>query len=90
MCNGERGCRCLQVVFTQVDGPIMVWLAPPPSNRMWVSFLHPPKIRVTAKPLNVNAMVQYTAMVRSACAHSAPSVSLLTTYKQCMHASMRR
>lgn len=42
----------------------MVWLAPPPSNRMWVSFLQPPKIRVTAKPLNVNAMVQYTAMVR--------------------------
>lgn len=55
---------CMQVVFTQFDGPIIVWLAPPPSNRMWISFLQPPKIKVSAKPLNVNAMVQYTAMVR--------------------------
>jgi hypothetical protein len=54
----------MQVVFTHIEGPVMVWLAPPPSKNLWLSFLQPPKIKVSAKPLNVNAMVQYTAMVR--------------------------
>lgn len=50
--------------ITELDGPVMVWMAPPPSNIMWLSFLEPPKLKVAAKPLNVNAMVHYTAMVR--------------------------
>lgn len=53
-----------QVSITELDGPVMIWMAPPPSNIMWLSFLEPPKLKVSAKPLNVNAMVHYTAMVR--------------------------
>eukprot|EP00892_Ulva_mutabilis_P006599 jgi/Ulvmu1/4310/UM002_0031.1 len=52
----------LEVSITELDGPVMIWMAPPPSNILWLSFLEPPKLKVSAKPLNVNAMVHYTAM----------------------------
>lgn len=54
----------LEVSLTELDGNIMLWLAPPPSNNLWISFLEPPKLKLTAKPLNMHSVVQYTAMVR--------------------------
>jgi hypothetical protein len=54
----------LEVSLTELEGNIMLWLAPPPSNNLWISFLEPPKLKLTAKPLNMHTVVQYTAMVR--------------------------
>jgi hypothetical protein len=32
------------VTISQVEGPIVGWCPPPPSNRCWMSFLSPPKV----------------------------------------------
>jgi hypothetical protein len=55
----------LEVTITELDGDVMVWMAPPPSNNLWVSFLEPPKLKLSARPLNTNSFVHYTAMVRA-------------------------
>jgi hypothetical protein len=55
----------LEVTLTELDGSVMLWIAPPPSNVLWVSFLEPPKLKLTAKPLNMHSLVQYGAAVRS-------------------------
>jgi hypothetical protein len=33
------------VTLTRLDGSLLLWLPPPPSDRLWVSFLSPPKVR---------------------------------------------
>ena len=54
----------IEVSITELDGTLMLWMAPPPSNILWLSFLEPPKLKLTAKPLTTNSFVNYTAMVR--------------------------
>lgn len=54
----------LEVCITELDGDVMVWMAPPPSNNLWVAFLEPPKLKLTARPLNANSLLHYGAMVR--------------------------
>jgi hypothetical protein len=55
----------LEVTITELDGELMLWMAPPPSNNLWVAFLQPPKLKLAARPLNTNSLVHYGAMVRS-------------------------
>lgn len=59
----------LEVTISELDGNVMVWMPPPPSNNLWVSFLEPPKLKLHARPLNMHSLVQYTAAVRT---HGTP------------------
>lgn len=34
----------------RVAGPITIWVAPPPSNRLWYSFTQPPELDIRAEP----------------------------------------
>jgi hypothetical protein len=35
----------LSVTLTRLEGSLLLWLPPPPSDRLWVSFLSPPQVR---------------------------------------------
>lgn len=39
-------CLLLQLVveLTKFEGTLMMWMPPPPSNRLWISFLTPPEV----------------------------------------------
>lgn len=34
----------LVVEVTQLEGSMLMWLPPPPSDRLWISFMAPPKV----------------------------------------------
>ena len=40
----------LKVSIVRVAGPITIWVAPPPSNRLWYSFTQPPELDIRAAP----------------------------------------
>ena len=33
-----------------LNGPVCLWLPPPPSDRLWLAFLKPPELRAEARP----------------------------------------
>jgi hypothetical protein len=40
----------LSVSLTRLDGGLLVWLPPPPSDRLWASFLSPPRAELAVRP----------------------------------------
>ena len=41
----------LSMDIKALRGPLVVWVPPPPGDRLWFSFLEPPQLQVTASPL---------------------------------------
>jgi len=40
----------VKLTFSALEGPMCAWVMPPPSDRLFWSFLKPPKISISAKP----------------------------------------
>lgn len=40
----------LSLTFSVLEGTMVAWVPPPPGNRLFISFLRPPRLVVTAKP----------------------------------------
>ncbi|GBF96731.1 hypothetical protein Rsub_09473 [Raphidocelis subcapitata] len=40
----------LTITLSRLDGGLLLWLPPPPSDRLWVSFLSPPRVELTVQP----------------------------------------
>lgn len=75
----------LEVSLTELDGTVMLWLAPPPSNVIWLSFLEPPKLKLTAKPLNTNSLLQATAVVCPRCQGTVCQHATRACQRRCAH-----
>lgn len=41
----------LSMDIKALRGPLVVWVPPPPGDRLWFSFLEPPQLQITASPL---------------------------------------
>ena len=40
----------VKLTFSHIEGPMCIWMPPPPGDRVFWSFLSPPKIQIDAKP----------------------------------------
>lgn len=47
----------LSMDIKALRGPLVVWVPPPPGDRLWFSFLEPPQLQVTASPLVSNSIL---------------------------------
>eukprot|EP00798_Chlamydomonas_sp_ICE-L_P002615 gene2615-30938_t len=53
----------LIISFTRFEGRMVVWVAPPPSDRLWYSFAEAPKIDMVAKPVFANRVVSFNMIL---------------------------
>lgn len=51
----------LSVKVVKLEGTLLLWIAPPPSKRLWISFLQSPSLEITAKPILGNRVMKYSA-----------------------------
>jgi hypothetical protein len=54
----------LAVVLKRIEGHVMVRIKPPPSNRLWLTFLTMPKIDMTIEPIVSSRQITYTLILR--------------------------
>lgn len=40
----------VKLTFSHIEGPMCIWMPPPPGDRLFWSFLSPPKLQIDAKP----------------------------------------
>eukprot|EP00803_Ostreobium_quekettii_P007298 evm.model.scf_3755.1 EVM.evm.TU.scf_3755.1 scf_3755:1221-5578(+) len=52
---------CIHVA--KLDGTMVLWVAPPPSNALWVSFVGQPKLELRAKPGMMNRVIKNAVIV---------------------------
>lgn len=52
---------CIQV--SKVEGQLLVWMSPPPSDRLWISFVEMPCLDLHAKPILANRVMKYSAQL---------------------------
>ena len=53
----------LSVKVVKLEGTMLLWIAPPPSKRLWLSFLQEPNVEITAKPILANRVMNYSAAI---------------------------
>ncbi|GMH39159.1 hypothetical protein BSKO_07057 [Bryopsis sp. KO-2023] len=53
----------LNLKISKVEGQLLVWVAPPPSDRLWLSFVGMPKLELEAKPILANRVMKYSAQL---------------------------
>ncbi|KAK1758377.1 testis-expressed sequence 2 protein [Echria macrotheca] len=54
----------LAVVVRKLEGHILFRIKPPPSNRLWFSFQHAPKMEMTIEPIVSSRQITYTVILR--------------------------
>ncbi|WIA35266.1 hypothetical protein OEZ86_003725 [Tetradesmus obliquus] len=57
------------VEVTQLEGSMLMWLPPPPSDRLWISFMAPPKVALSVRPLVAGRVLKHPALA----SHTADS-----------------
>ena len=53
----------LSVKVLKLEGTMLLWISPPPSKRLWLSFLQEPNVEITAKPILANRVMNYSAAI---------------------------
>ena len=53
----------LEIVITRFEAELMLWTAPPPSDRLWFSFTAPPKVQMTTQPVLANRVIRYSVLL---------------------------
>lgn len=53
----------LEIVITRLEAELMLWTAPPPSDRLWFSFTAPPKVQMTTQPVLANRVIRYSVLL---------------------------
>ena len=53
----------VEVKITQFDGELLAWIAPPPSDRLWISFSSPPTVSLSTRPILSGRVFKYTALL---------------------------
>lgn len=53
----------LTVTVTRFEGSIMLWVPPPPSDRLWLSLLAPPVVELSARPVLAARVLSYSALL---------------------------
>ncbi|KAJ9155401.1 Testis-expressed sequence 2 protein [Pleurostoma richardsiae] len=54
----------LAVVVRKLEGHLLFKIKPPPSNRVWFSFQHMPKIEMTIEPIVSSRQITYNVILR--------------------------
>ncbi|KAK0612307.1 hypothetical protein B0T17DRAFT_511521 [Bombardia bombarda] len=54
----------LAVVLRKLEGHVLFKIKPPPSDRIWFSFQHAPKMEMTIEPIVSSRQITYTVILR--------------------------
>ena len=52
-----------RIRVSKLEGTMIVWVAPPPSRSLWVSFLGQPKLELRAQPVMMNRVIKNAVAV---------------------------
>lgn len=52
-------------ILKKLDGRILIRVKPPPSNRLWLTFEHPPKMDMTIEPIVSSRQITYGMILRT-------------------------
>lgn len=53
----------LSLQTLKLEGQLLVWVSPPPSDRLWISFVGMPRLELHAKPILANRVMKYSAQL---------------------------
>lgn len=53
----------LSLQTSKLEGQLLVWVSPPPSDRLWMSFVGMPMLELHAKPILANRVMKYSAQL---------------------------
>lgn len=59
----NRSTIQLSMTLHSLEGPMLMWLGPPPTDRIWLSFVGDPVMNMEVRPLLSNRMLRYSAAV---------------------------